>query len=71
MPHSHPLKVEVCKSAVSNSSLHAFFAKLYFEFTIAQNDPGHCRKVKDKWLSIHEKYSAVRWVGFGRIQSDK
>uniref|UniRef100_A0A914I147 FAD-binding PCMH-type domain-containing protein n=1 Tax=Globodera rostochiensis TaxID=31243 RepID=A0A914I147_GLORO len=46
--HYYPAaEVEVCKSAVSNASLHAFFARL---------------GVKDKRLKIHEKYSAVRWT---------
>uniref|UniRef100_A0A183BL25 Delta(24)-sterol reductase n=1 Tax=Globodera pallida TaxID=36090 RepID=A0A183BL25_GLOPA len=62
--HYYPAaEVEVCKSAVSNASLHAFFARLCdfprfaFYFFVSP-----LRGVKDKRLKIHEKYSAVRWT---------
>nr|CAD2195530.1 unnamed protein product [Meloidogyne enterolobii] len=45
--HYYPAsEIEVCKSAVSNSSLHSFFSKL---------------GVVDKRLSIQEKYLSIKW----------
>jgi len=46
--HYYPAAdVEVCKSAIDNTTLHAFFSKL---------------GVKDDRLPIHEKYLAVEWT---------
>ncbi|CAK5057524.1 unnamed protein product [Meloidogyne enterolobii] len=45
--HYYPAsEIEVCKSAVSNSSLHSFFSKL---------------GVVDKRPSIQEKYLSIKW----------